>query len=319
VELQDVDISVVIPVYRSEDCLPELARRLTEALDPTGKTYEIILVNDGSPDRSWEKIVELAGGGYHIKGINLRRNFGQDNAIMAGFHHMSGRVVIVMDDDLQHDPKDIPRLVAEIEKGYDVCYARFRTKKQTRFKNFGSWLNDKVANVVIAKPKEVYLSPYKAIRREVTEQLIRYDGPYPYVDGLLFTVTHNIGQITTEHQERYAGRGNYNLAKSVRVWMRLATSFSVYPLRLAAVLGFLTAALGFGLAVFFTIRRFMVKAPLGWASTMVTVLFLGGVQLIALGVIGEYVGRLFLQHGTRPQFVVREDTSRAEAGPPERK
>jgi len=300
-------ISVVVPVYNSEDCLDELARKLTDVLDNSGKTYEIVLVNDCSPDNSWAKITELSEIYDKLKGINLRRNFGQDSAIMAGLNYSSGESVIIMDDDLQHDPADIPSLLGGLDEGYDVCYARFNSKKQSWFKNFGSWLNGKVANAIINKPDELYLSPYKAIKREVVDEIVKYDGPYPYVDGLLFRITQNITQVTIEHHERYAGKGNYNLIKSIRVWSRLATNFSVTPLRIATFLGFISAGIGFILALLFIIWHFMDgKAPLGWASLIVTVLFLGGIQLVSIGIIGEYVGRLFLHHSKEPQFVVNE-------------
>jgi undecaprenyl-phosphate 4-deoxy-4-formamido-L-arabinose transferase len=305
--MSDTNISVVIPVYNSEDCLSELVKRLTETLDNLGKTYEIVLVNDCSPDNSWSKIVELCKVYDKLKGINLRRNFGQDCAIMAGLNNSSGEYVIIMDDDLQHDPKDIPTLLDGLEKGYDVCYALFESKKQSLFKNLGSWFNGKVAEIVINKPKEVYLSPYKAIKRGVIDEIIKYDGPYPYVDGLIFRVTRNITQVNAKHHERYSGKGNYNLIKSIRVWLRLATNFSVFPLRIATVFGFVASTIGFLLALFFIIQRILDRQlPSGWASLIVAVLFLGGIQLLAIGTIGEYIGRLFLYYGKKPQFVVRE-------------
>jgi glycosyltransferase involved in cell wall biosynthesis len=306
-KISDLHVSVVIPVYNSEDCLDELAARLTEVLNDLGKTYEIVIVNDCSPDNSWRKITELCEKYGKIKGINLRKNFGQDSAIMAGLNHSSGESVIIMDDDLQHDPADIPTLLDELEKGYDVCYARFSSKRQSLFKNLGSWLNDKVANVVLKKPKEIYLSPYKAIKRDVVHEIIKYDGPYPYVDGLLFRVTCNITQVVVQHHERYAGKGNYNLRKSLRVWLKLATNFSVLPLRIATFLGFLSSGIGFSLALFFIIQR-LVKTggPLGWASLIVTILFLGGIQLTSIGIIGEYVGRLFLHNSEEPQFIIKD-------------
>lgn len=305
----NIDISIIIPVYRSEDCLDELAKKLTRALDDFGKAYEIILVNDCSPDNSWKKILELCKIYKNIKGINLRRNFGQDCAIMAGLNHASGETIVIMDDDLQHDPDDIPSLVSELDKGYDVCYAHFTFKRQTWFKNLGSWFNGKVAEIVIKKPKEIYLSPFKAIKKAIINEIIKYNGPYPYIDGLIFRITRNITQVKIQHHERYSGKGNYNLIKSIKVWSRLATNFSVFPLRIATFLGFVTSTVGFILALIFIIDHFIGgKAPIGWASTIVTILFLGGIQLIAIGVIGEYIGRLFLHHSTEPQFIIRDIT-----------
>jgi len=305
--MSDINISVVIPVYRSEDCLDELVKRLNDVLSDLDKTYEIILVNDCSPDGSWKKITELCKVYKCLKGINLRRNFGQDCAIMAGLNYSSGDKVVIMDDDLQHDPLDIPLLISELDKEYDVCYALFESKKQSLFKNFGSWFNGKVAEIVIKKPKAVYLSPYKAIKREVIDEITKYDGPYPYVDGLIFRVTRNITQVKVEHHERYSGQGNYNLLKSIRVWLRLATNFSVFPLRIATVLGFTASIIGFLLALYFILQHIINgQAPIGWASMIVTILFIGGVQLIAIGAIGEYVGRLFIYYNKEPQFVIKE-------------
>jgi len=304
-------VSVVIPVYNSEDCLDELVRRLAAVLDALGRAHEIVLVNDGSQDGSWHKIVQLAQRCGNLRGLNLRKNFGQDNAIMAGLNYCSGDAVVIMDDDLQHDPDQMPALLAELERGSDVCYAYFERKKQTRFKNFGSWLNGKVANIVLKKPPEIYLSPYKVMRREVVEEILKYGGPYPYVDGLIFRVTRNITQIPVPHHERFAGEGNYGLWKAVHVWLKLATNLSVTPLRLATFLGFLAAGTGFVLAAFFIIQRLVTPAaPLGWASLVVTSLVMGGIQLIALGVIGEYVGRLFLHQSNEPQYIVRDVAGR---------
>jgi glycosyltransferase involved in cell wall biosynthesis len=314
--MSEIEISVVIPVYNSQNCLDELAKRLTHILDDLNKRYEIILVNDCSPDNSWKKIDELCGIYSSLKGVNLRRNFGQDSAIMAGLNYSSGKWVIIMDDDLQHDPADIPTLLDGLERGYDVCYALFGTKKQSLLKNFGSWLNGKVATLVIKKPKGIYLSPYKALKREVVEQIIKYDGPYPYVDGLLFRVTRNITQVPVEHHERYAGRGNYNQRKSIRVWLRLATNFSVIPLRLATILGFVSSGSSLLMALYVIIRHILYRdSPVGWASLIVTILFIGGIQLISIGVIGEYIGRLFLHYSKEPQFVVKESVGqRAKSG-----
>jgi polyisoprenyl-phosphate glycosyltransferase len=309
-------ISVIIPVYNSEGCLNELARRLTDVLDNFGKIYEIVLVNDFSQDNSWVKIAELCVKYNCIKGISLRKNFGQDNALMAGLNYSSGESVIIMDDDLQHDPEDIPALLGGLEKGYDVCYTNFRSKKQTWFKNLGSWFNDKVANIIINKPKGIYLSPYKAIKREVVDEVLRYNGPYPYVDGLIFRVTRNITQVIVKHYTRYAGSGNYNLRKSILVWLKLFTNFSIFPLRIATFMGLITSAIGFIFGLIVIIQYFMgINFPSGWASLVIVVLFMGGIQLITAGIIGEYVGRLFLFQSDEPQFVINEiidDSSKKE-------
>jgi undecaprenyl-phosphate 4-deoxy-4-formamido-L-arabinose transferase len=264
-------------------------------------------VNDASTDSSWEAISALVEKNHRITGINLRKNFGQDSAIMAGLNHVQGQFIVIMDDDLQHDPADIPTLIHGLEEGADACYARYGKKKQSLVKNSGSWFNDKVANIILKKPHSIYLSPFKAIRIEVVKEMVKYDGPYPYIDGLLFRVTSSISQVTVTHHERFAGKGNYTIRKSIRVWSRLATSFSIAPLRIVAFLGFMTSTIGFCLAVVFIVRHFLgLTAPQGWASLMVIVLCLGGIQLASLGIIGEYIGRLFIHNNRQPQFIIRQ-------------
>lgn len=300
-------ISVVVPVYNSEGCLEPLLCRLTEVLRRLKRSYEIILVNDYSSDGSWWKICVLKKSYPELYGINLRINCGQDNAIMAGLGRSRGDIVIIMDDDLQHDPEAVPLIVETIEKGFDVCYVFFDKKMQTRFKNFGSWFNDKVANCVLNKPKEIYLSPYKALNNDIVNEIVKYEGPYPYVDGLLMRVTRNVAQIEYKHLSRYAGKGNYNLRRSVSVWLKLATSFSLLPLRLATMAGFLFSSIGLCLAIIFILLTVTgMEAPSGWASTIVAVLVLGGVQLTALGIIGEYIGRIYLFANRKPQYVIKE-------------
>jgi undecaprenyl-phosphate 4-deoxy-4-formamido-L-arabinose transferase len=301
-------ISVVIPVYNSEECLSELIQQLTEALAGISDDYEIVLVNDCSPDNSWETMVTLSDQYGSMKCINLRRNFGQDCAIMAGLHHAAKQFITILDDDLQHNPDDIPELVESLGNKYDVCYARFKNKKQSLFKNFGSWFNGKFAEITLGKPAHIYLSPFKVIRREVIEEMIKYDGPYPYIDGLIFRTTRNITQIELEHHARYKGAGNFTLLKSLSVWARVITTFSVKPLRMAIFMGLISSGIGFMMALYFIYKRLWVDEyiPYGWASTFVTILFLGGIQLMTLGVIGEYVGRTFIQNNREPQFIIRE-------------
>ncbi|MFQ5753492.1 MAG: glycosyltransferase family 2 protein, partial [bacterium] len=258
-------ISVVIPVYNSEECLEALVNRLDKCLCDVPS--EVIFVNDCSPDNSWQKIKEAAKSDKFI-GINLRKNAGQDNAIMAGLSRVTGDYIVIMDDDLQHDPNDIKKMVQELENGnFDVCFANFMEKKQKLWKNLGSWFNGKMSEIIINKPPRIYLSPFKVIRREVVDEIVKYQGPYPYVDGLIFTVTHNVTQVYVEHHNRFSGSGNYTLSRSVAVWLKLMTSFSVFPLRIATIIGMMASASGFLLALFFLIRYFMAGEKVeGWTS-----------------------------------------------------
>jgi polyisoprenyl-phosphate glycosyltransferase len=301
-----MQLSIVVPVYQSADCLSELAFRVRQEIGSNFETYELILVNDNSPDKSWDVIVQLTQEYDFITGVNLRKNVGQDNAIMAGLHYASGDVVIIMDDDLQHDPSDIPALYKQAQNGFDVVYAHFRKKKQALWKNVGSWFNDRVAMLLLGKPKHIYMSPYKAIRREVVNELIKYDGPYSYVDGLIFTITSNLAQISATHRPRFAGTSNYNLLKSIGVWLKLATGFSAIPLRIAMVVGGTMSALSFVMGCYFLLKTLLwEQMPEGWPSLIVAVFFLGGIQLMGIGAVGEYIARIFITQNKRPQFTVQ--------------
>jgi glycosyltransferase involved in cell wall biosynthesis len=302
-----MQLSIVVPVYRSAECLPELVRRVEKEVARYFQSYELVLVNDDSPDASWEVIQRLVSEHNFVTGLNLRKNAGQDNAIMAGLKSAMGDVVVIMDDDLQHDPSDIVALHNQIEAGFDVVYARFEQKQQAAWKNLGSWFNDRIAVLTLGKPKNVYMSPYKAIRREVVHEIIKYSGPYPYIDGLIFAVTSKITQVTAMHHTRFAGRSNYNLVRSIKVFLKLATGFSASPLRMVAFLGCAMSLLAFLLAAFFVVDTLIrSRGPEGWASVIVAVLFIGGIQLIGLGAVGEYVGRIFVTQNARPQFTVKE-------------
>jgi undecaprenyl-phosphate 4-deoxy-4-formamido-L-arabinose transferase len=310
-EAAEPDLSIVVPVYRSADCLGALVTAIAATLRPIGLDYEVVLVNDGSPDRSWEVIEALCRDRAEVVGIDLRRNFGQDNAILTGLRHARGRAVAIMDDDLQHDPGDLPALLEALDAGgADVVFADFQVKRQKLWKNLGSWFNGKVAEWVLDKPRDVYLSPYKVVRRDVAATICRYEGPDPYVDGLLLQVTSRFARVPVEHHARYAGRGNYNFWRSVAVWARLATSFSVRPLRLVTWCGLILGGLGAILAAVVIVYRLLFPADFeaavaGWASLMVALLLVGGVQMVFLGVLGEYAGRTHTTVAGKPQAVVR--------------
>lgn len=315
-------LSIVVPVYRSQDCLEALVEAIARALEPAGLTYEVILVNDDSPDRSWSVIEELCQRHPHIVGVDLRRNFGQDNAILVGLRLARGAAVAIMDDDLQHDPNDLPGLLARLDEGADVVYADFRVKHQTLWKNLGSWFNGKVAEWVLDKPKHIYLSPYKVLRREVADLIGRYEGPDPYVDALLLQVTSRFAQVEVEHHPRFSGTSNYTLRKSIKVWTRMATSFSVRPLRLVTWCGLTLGLLGALLALAVIVDRILYPerfalALAGWASLMVALLVIGGIQMIFLGVLGEYAGRTHTRVVGKPQATIRAVlNAEPRGGPP---
>lgn len=302
-----VELSVVVPVYRSAEGLPLLLERLRQDLSKSFASWEAVLVNDGSPDDSWQVLEGLVGRYPFLVAVDLRRNRGQDNALMAGLRLSRGEVVVIMDDDLQHDPRDVPRLVARVREGWDVCFADFGSKQQAWWKNLGSAFNGWVARAVIDKPRDVYLSPFKAVSRGVVDEVIRYDGPYPYVDGLILSVTSRFARIDATHHARSVGSSNYDLVRSVAVWLKLATGFSVRPLRLASFAGLGTSLLAFLFGLFLIVRWFLVHGEVeGWTSILVVVSFLGGLQLFGVGIVGEYVGRAYLNINRKPQYTVRK-------------
>ena len=322
-----LDLSIVVPVYRSEDCLEALIDAINAALEPEGLVYEVVLVNDGSPDRSWQVIEMLCHRRQNLVGVDLRRNFGQDNAIMTGLRLARGSAIAIMDDDLQHDPREIPALLATLkEMGADVVYGQFRNKNQRSWKTWGSWFNGKVAEWLIGKPPHVYMSPYKILRSEVARLITVYDGPYPYVDGLLFQVTSRFAQIPMEHRPRFAGESTYTFTQSIRVWSRLAFSFSVKPLRVVTWLGIGSGLLGVAGTIAVVLYRMTAPeefptAALGWASLMTIILTLGGLQLFFLGILGEYVGRTHININRVPQAAIatvlnqKQDVDSADAAP----
>lgn len=301
----------MIPVYQSQDCLAALYMAILEVTSLMSWSYEIIFVNDFSKDRSWKVIESLCELDRNVTGIDLRRNFGQDNAILTGMRAARGEYIAIMDDDLQHHPKFLPDLIQEIAKGHDVVYADFRNKKQKLWKNIGSWINGKIAEWIVDKPKGMYISPYKVIRRDVAELICEYPGHAPYVDGLLFQTTARISQVPAQHYSRHNGHGNYTFIRSVGVSARLAFSFSVRPLRIISLAGLFFSALGMVLAaVVVCYRLFFPSAfgpeAIGWASLMVAVLIAAGLQMICFGATAEYVGRSFLLVSRKPQSTIRE-------------
>lgn len=299
-----MDLSIVIPVYNSERIVPELVRRIAQAMSGD---YELILVNDGSADRSWQRIEEACDAYPALRGINLRINTGQHNAIMAGLRAASGAVVVVMDDDLQHAPEDIGKLQAKIAEGYDLCYAAFRRPQHALWKIAGSAFRDLTVHALLGVPRGIRISSFKAMTADIAREITRYEGPFPYVDGLALMMTRNVANVELAHHPRLDGSGHYTLRQSLSLWAKVAMNFSVVPLRVASWLGLGFAALGFVYAVSLVVQQLFferIEVP-GWASIVMAILIVGGVQLLALGAIGEYLGRAYLHMTAKPQYVIK--------------
>jgi undecaprenyl-phosphate 4-deoxy-4-formamido-L-arabinose transferase len=304
----------VIPVYNGATSIGSLVTHLHEDL---ARQYEleVVLVNDCNPEdnsadvcrklaRQWPKSVRF---------VNLSRNFGEHNAVMAGLCHCSGDLAVIMDDDFQNPPSEVIKLVGKLLEGYDVVFSCYATKKHHWLRNVGSRFNNAVASLMLKKPRNLYLSSFKAINRFVIDEITKYQGPYPYIDGLILRITRNYATREVLHDSREEGRSGYTLSKLIRLWLNMFTNFSILPLRVASVAGFVFALLGFLFALGIVVEWFVRPGlPVGWASTICVILIVSGVQLFALGMIGEYLGRLFLKDNGSPQFVVRETVNCGE-------
>jgi len=308
-------LSIVVPVYRSEACLPALIAAITAELEPTGWDYETILVNDFSPDRSWQVMEKLCRQNRRVVAVDLRRNFGQDNAILTGMRLARGAYIVIMDDDLQHHPKYIRLMLDKAEKGADVVYADFDSQHQKLWKKMGSRIHGKIAEYVLYKPRNVYLSPYKIVRKEVADMICNFGGPTPYVDGLLYQVTWRISSVQVAHFPRHAGKGNYTFWRSLGVSARLIFSYSLKPLRLVTWTGLAITIVAVIVALGVTASRLLFAAGLpaeGIASSLlvITLLLVVGLQLTLFGIVGEYVGRIYRIVSEKPQTSIREILNR---------
>ena len=306
-------VSFVIPCYRSENTIPGVVEEIRRTMPTLPQyEYEIVLVNDCSPDNTFAVISELARNDSRITAVDLARNFGQHAALMSGFHHAAGDIVVCLDDDGQTPADEVGKLLEKIEEGYDVVYASYEHKQHSPFRNWGSRVNAKMTEIMLGKPKELSIPSYLAARRFIVDEMLNYKHCFPYVDGLILRSTRRICNVPVHHRARSEGESGYTVGKLLSLWMNGFTSFSVKPLRIATYLGGFTAFAGFVYAIIIIIKHFIDSTvPEGWSSTMALQLVLGGVILIVLGLIGEYIGRIYLCINASPQFVERE-TVRAE-------
>src|SRR5690242_6601924 len=299
-------LSFVIPLYNSSATIETLVQQIEELSVEGG--HEIVLVNDGSSDSTASVCRDLARRSkIPIVYIEHARNFGEHNAVMTGLRHASGAYVITMDDDLQNPPEEVVHLYDHARLGnWDVVYTRYGIKQHAGWRNLGSRFANKVADILLDKPKGLYLSSFRCMSAFVVQSVTQYTGPYPYVDGLIMQMTRRIDSIEVAHLPRAEGRSNYTLTRLVRLWLNLATSFSLGPLRLAVLAGAGMAMLG-ALGAVMTIAEALVtrNTPSGWASTMTVILLVSGVQSMILGILGEYVGRTFLSANGKPQGTIR--------------
>lgn len=306
-------VSFVIPCYRSAQTIGKVVDEVRESMAALADrySYELILVNDYPEDDTFEVIKELAEKDRRITGINFARNFGQHAALMAGFRYCDGDITVCLDDDGQTPANEVGKLLDKLEEGYDVVYAKYAHKQHSLFRNFGSRVNELMTRFMLGKPKELYISSYFAAQKFVVKEMTRYRNCYPYVMGLVLRTTKNIANVDVNHREREIGTSGYTLGKLFGLWFNGFTAFSIKPLRVATACGGLCAAAGFLYGIYTIVKKFINPvAPMGWSSTMAALMFIGGMLMLLLGLIGEYIGRIYISLNDAPQYVVKEITGR---------
>ncbi len=301
-------VSFVIPCYRSEHTLPHVVAEIDEKMKELQQyEYEVIMVNDCSPDNTLGTIRKLCGEKETRKGIAFSRNFGQHAALMAGLRHAQGDYVVCMDDDGQTPANEVDKLLSKLEEGYDAVYAQYGHKQHSAFRNLGSKVNGVMTRIMLEKPKDLYISSYFAVQKFVVEDMIRYENSYPYVIGLVLRATKNIANVQVNHREREEGSSGYTFKKLLGLWLNGFTAFSVKPLRIATAIGGVSAIIGFLYGIYTIIKKLINPAvPLGFSSTMAAIVFFGGMIMLMLGLIGEYIGRIYISMNNSPQYVIKE-------------
>ena len=302
-------LSFVIPCYRSEHTLSEVVGEIHAKMKERPKlTYEVILVNDCSPDNVQSVIDHLCGESpSHVFGVELARNFGQHSAILAGYHFITGDVIYAVDDDGQTPIESMFDLLDKLDEGFDIVWGSYAQKKHSFFRNFGSAVNAWMAEKLVGKPRDLQVTSFRAARRFVIDEILRYEGAYPYLLGLLLRTTRKVANVPVEHRLRKEGRSGYTLSKLFGLWMNGFTAFSVKPLRLATWGGFCCSGLGFLAMLLVVVRKLLnPNVALGYSSLMAVILFIGGLQMMMMGMLGEYIGRIYICQNKAPQFVIRK-------------
>ncbi|HRH69744.1 MAG: glycosyltransferase family 2 protein [Flavobacteriales bacterium] len=309
-----IALSIIIPVFNGAASIERLVNELAKIRVDGG--LELVLVNDCSPDDSWRIIQRLVQEApMAIIAVDLARNFGEHNAVMAGYAVCSGQYVINIDDDFQNPPSEVVKLLdyAKAHPELDVIYTKYERKRHSYFRNLGSRFNDAVARLLLNKPKGLYLSSFRCVNRFLCNEILSYTGPYPYIDGIILEHTQHIGTLQVVHAPRAEGRSSYTLRKLIRLWLFMFVNFSVMPLRLSSIMGFVFSGSGFILALYVVFESVVLGNPQGWASITAGILVFSGIQLLMLGLIGEYLGRLYLMQKGKPQYAVRT-VLKAEVG-----
>jgi len=299
--------SVVVPVYRSAAVLPELVARIDPVLKSLGQPFELVLVNDGSPDNSWQVIEKLASAHQWVRGIALMRNFGQHNALLCGIRNARHEIVVTIDDDLQHPPEEIVKLLAKLGEGYDVVYGTPQEEQHGMWRNLASQLTKLSLKSTMGVDVARNVSAFRVFRTELRGAFANYQSPFVSIDVLLTWATTRIAAVQVQHDPRKIGTSNYTVGKLVRYAFNMITSFSVLPLQIASLVGFLFTLFG-ALVLFYVVGRYLVTGTSvpGFPFLASIIAIFSGAQLFALGIIGEYLARVHFRTMDKPPYAVRE-------------
>ncbi|RRA97953.1 glycosyltransferase family 2 protein [Larkinella rosea] len=300
-------LSVIIPVYNSERTIFPLVECLTYEL--SAYDFEIVLVNDGSRDASEDICETLTQTFEQVQFVSLRKNFGEFHAVMCGLNHARGEYCVIIDDDFQNPPQEIIKLLREAQQGdYDVVYSQYDKKEHVWFRNVGSWLVNRLTTWLLRKPSDLYLSSFKLLRQEIVQEIIQYNGPYPYLDGLIFRTTRNVGRVTVQHEKRQEGGSNYTVQRLISLFLTILFGYSVQPLRLLTTLGIFMIGFSVVAGLAEIVGSLLTQhLPLTDHLIWLTVCLCGGIQLFGMGLLGEYVGRLFMMQSGLPQYVIKSE------------
>jgi len=302
-------LSVVVPVYNSRGTLSILAERVAASLAEHGIAYELVLVNDGSVDDSWSRIVELAAEDPRIRGIDLARNYGQHNALLAGIRVARGSTIVTLDDDLQNPPEEIPLLLAKLDEGNDVVYGTAAERHQGLLRRFGTSLSRTALQLVIGGDIARNVSAYRAFRTDVRRAFADYSGAYVSIDVLLSWGTSRFASVSVPHDPRSEGRSGYGFIRLATHALNILTGFSTRPLRAASLLGLLFMLFGLGVFAYVIVRWLIGGTLVGFTFLASTISVFSGVQLLTLGVIGEYLARMHIRIMDRPPYAIHSETT----------
>lgn len=306
-------ISFVIPCYKSKNTIKNVVSEIEKAIDEKVKCdYEIILVNDASPDDTYNVLKEIAQKNSNVIAINLAKNSGQASATMCGFKYATGDYIVCGDDDCQTPFNEVYKLKDKLEnEGYDAVCGKYINRDQKNFlRNFGSKVNIKMSELILDQPKNIYMSVFFIAKRFVIDEMLKYTNPYPYITGLLLRTTNNIGNVEVEQRKRESGNSGYNFKKLISLWLNGFTTFSIKPLRLSSFIGFFCSIIGFIFGIVTVARKLLnFNISIGWSSIISILLFIGGIIMIMLGMIGEYIGRIYISINNSPQYVIKEKYS----------